>query len=293
MRTRRFTGIASAATLTALLLIAGSGRARAQDRAAPDPVLLARLRAYASRYVDTMTSVVAHEHFVQNVTVSRSAPKSLELRSDVLMLRLPGEPQAVWFRDVYEADGRRVRDRDQRLFRLLDSTTAGRLDVARRIAAESVRFNLGRVPRTTNVPDLVFDYLLAPASHVTLTASGETTIARRRVTVLRFQEKGSPSIVRSPSGRDVQARGRLWIEPDTTAVVRSEVILGDMQASNTTIVDFEEHPRLAVRVPARMDESYRAPGEFGRGTATYSDVRVFGVATSEQIKKPPPAAGRP
>lgn len=289
----RLTWFARATALAVLLVFTGSAGLRAQARGAPDPGLLDGLRAYASRYAETITSVVAHEHFVQSVTIARSAPKSMELRADVLMLRLPGEPQPVWFRDVYEVDGRKVRDRDERLFRLLELPAAGRLDAARRIAAESARYNLGRVPRTTNVPDLVFDYVLAPAGHLGLTVSGEATIDRQRVVVLKFVEKGSPSIVRSPSGRDVQARGRLWIAADTAAVVRSEVILGDMQANNTTTVEFAEHPRLPVRVPARMDERYRAPGELGRGIATYSDVRVFGVATTEQIRKPPPAAARP
>ncbi len=260
----------------------------AQSREIPDPPLLERVRAYAAHYLATMTSVVAHERFEQNISDRRNRSRSVDLRSDVLTLRLPGSGEPVWFRDVYEVDGRPVRDREQRLLRLLESNAPGALDAMRTIAAESARFNLGRVPRTTNVPDLVFSYLVAPPGHVALSSPRTATLAGQRLIVLRFEEAGTPTVVRTASGGDTAGRGRIWVEPATGDVVRSEVILGDVRSSATTIVDFVRHPRIAVRIPGRMEETYRTPSEYGVGTATYTDVRTFDVTTSEQIKKPPP-----
>lgn len=40
-------------------------------------------------------------------------------------------------------------------------------------------------------------------------------------------------------------------------------------------------------MPGRMEERYRAPGEVVVGTATYTNLRIFGVVTTEQVRKPP------
>lgn len=277
----------------ATLCLLRGGAVHAQGTDAPAAALPDRVLAYASRYVETMQSVVAHEHYVQSLTARRATPRSTELRSDVLMLRLPGTRESIWFRDVYDVDGRKVRDREDRLLRLLESNAPGRLDDLRRIAAEGARFNLGGVPRTTNVPDLVFAYLTAGAGHVKLSAPKDARIRGQRLSVLRFEEAGTPSIVRGTAGRDLPAHGRIWVEPETGALVRSEVILGDTYSTSTTTVEFTAHPRVVVRVPGRMDETFRTPTEFGVGAATYTDVRVFGVSATEQIRKPPPGEPRP
>lgn len=285
---RRSCSIGPPAALVVMLSLHAGGGLLAQSGKGPDPAQQQRVRTYALHYLATMTSVVAHEHYVQNLSERRMAPRSVVLRSDVLMLRPPGSGGPVWFRDVYEVDGRPVRDREHRLLRLLESNAPGSIDAMRTIAAESSRFNLGRVPRTTNVPDLIFSYLVAPPGHVTLSSPKDVTLAGLRVTMLRFEEVGTPSVVRSASGRDTLGRGRIWVEPDTGVLVRSEVILGDVSSSVTTTVDFVPHPRVSVRIPDRMEETYRTPGEFGFSKATYTDVRIFGVITGEQIKKPPP-----
>lgn len=276
--------------LWALVLAAPAVRAAAAQGPVTDTDagLVARLRAYAARYAETMVSVVAHERYVQSLTARRATPRTTELRADVLSLRLPGGGPPIWFRDVYEVDGRAVRDREQRLLRLLESNAPGRLDDLRRIAAEGARFNLGSVPRTTNVPDLVFGYLIAGASHLKLSPAREAKVDGQPVRVIRFEEAGTPTVVRGTAGRDAPARGRLWVEPGTGVLVRSEVILGDTTSSSTTTVEFVADARVPVRVPRRMDETFRTPTEYGTGTATYTDVRVFGVSTTEQIKKPPP-----
>lgn len=289
MRARiRLPDDARVAVLLAVLVAAVVTRDQPLRAQSADAALAERVRAYASRYVETMQSVVAHEQYEQSLTARRATPRSSTLRSDVLSLRVPGTREPVWFRDVYEVDGRKVRDREDRLLRLLESNAPGRLDDLRRIAAEGARFNLGSVPRTTNVPDLVFAYLTASPAQVTLSSPKDATIRGERVALLRFDEVGTPTIVRGTAGRDLPARGRVWVEPATGVLVRGEVTLGDSYSTSTTTVDFVPHPRVAVRVPSRMDETFRTPTEFGIGTATYTDVRVFGVSATEQIRKPPP-----
>ena len=66
----------------------------------------------------------------------------------------------VWvgYRDTFEVDGQPVRDRDERLQRLLRSGAVGQ---AKRIAEENARFNLGEdlISRTVNVPTFAFELL--------------------------------------------------------------------------------------------------------------------------------------
>ena len=161
-----------------------------------------------------------------------------------------------------------------------------------RIAAESARFNLGSVQRTINVPDFAFAYLVAPPERVELRAARDDRIAGQTVRVLRFREMGQPTIVRTPQGRDSPASDRLWVQPASGAVVRAEVYLGDVRWHATTTVDFPADSRVPVLVPAKMVEEYRSPGEFVFGTATSTDVRVFGGTSREQLRKPPPAMAR-
>jgi hypothetical protein len=65
----------------------------------------------------------------------------------------------ITFRDVLTVNKRPVRDREERLLKLLQSPEASALAQARRIAQESARFNLGQITRTMNVPDMALEYL--------------------------------------------------------------------------------------------------------------------------------------
>jgi hypothetical protein len=87
-------------------------------------------------------------------------PRHLErvLRSDYALTRAFDKDAWVGYRDTFEVDGRPVRDREDRLQRLLSSDAPAS---AARIASESARFNLGNsiVTRNVNVPTLVLEML--------------------------------------------------------------------------------------------------------------------------------------
>jgi hypothetical protein len=86
-----------------------------QRKRDPDlDLALARLFAYADAYERQYSMLVAEEDYRQ------SAPKGgLRLRSDLLLVRPTPVEEWVSFRDVFEVDGRPVRDREERLRRLL------------------------------------------------------------------------------------------------------------------------------------------------------------------------------
>lgn len=265
--------------------------------------LLPRIHAYVERFQRELPSIVAEEHYVQVATNTNPAtgdeiasgrldtlPSGKRvLRSDVLMISGPGANGWVLFRDVFEVDGQRIRDREDRLLALLQSPNADALAQARRLAAESSRYNLGRVQRTTNLPDSALLYLrAASASRMQFDAPrAASPVDGAETVVIRFREIGRPTIITSMRGTNVPATGQVWVHAATGAIVKTEFKLSDMSTDGVFVVDFAFDEPSGLRLPARMTERYTSPNEDVRATAQYSNVRRFNVSTNETLRKPP------
>src|SRR5262249_12972874 len=105
------------------------------------------------------------EEYVQDVWASSALGTSTtrtglphvrhrELKSDLLLVRPVGADRWIQFRDVFDVDGRPVRDRNERLIKLFISPSSSTANQADQIAAESSRYNIGNLQRTVNVPVL-------------------------------------------------------------------------------------------------------------------------------------------
>jgi len=162
--TRRLTHVFAIAAL-----LAGGWSAAAQSTSAP-PVsgLIARVTDYVRDYERRFSALVAEERYVQLLEVRSSQggiggtlsqanpgggmPSSREgrvrrvLKSDFLIARLE---EGGWmpFRDVYEVDGSRVADRNDRLARLFLKPGTSAVEQATGIMAERFRHNLGTTGR--------------------------------------------------------------------------------------------------------------------------------------------------
>ena len=110
-----------------VLVVAAAGAAAAQAPAV-DP-LLDKVSDYVAAYERTFVGVVAEETYRQEVKPARagtdargfpieSRSQRRDLKSDVLLVRAPAGDRWMQFRDVYEVDGRAVRDRPERLAKL-------------------------------------------------------------------------------------------------------------------------------------------------------------------------------
>jgi hypothetical protein len=226
---------------------------------------------------------------VQNATyTARNAVEHQVTTAELVMVRLHAAEGWVAFRDVLTVNKRPVRDREQRLLKLLQSPEPSALAQARRIAQESARFNLGRLTRTMNVPNMALEYLqTGHAARIRFAQLRDDTIDGRPVVVLRFEELAGPSLIRNMAGRDLLARGRVWAEPGSGAIVRTELLVEDRLSKGTCTVDFGLEPRLGIHVPIKMTERYRTSVETIDAVARYSDFRSFRVSTSETVTKPP------
>ena len=105
--------------------------------------------------------MVAEEQYIQSVRQASGFAAAIRDASCGPISCWSNVPGQGWtpFRDVFEADGRAVRDRQDRLTSLfLSGTTAGAIEQARRIMDEGSRYNIGGGTRNINVPTLALMY---------------------------------------------------------------------------------------------------------------------------------------
>ena len=266
-------------TAAALVLLATTASLPTLDQ------VLARAGAYVMSFARELAGIVGEEHYVQEATAERT-----ELRSDLLLVRVGGALGYEQYRDVFEVDGRPVRDRAERISALLNAPAGSADDLRRRIIDENARFNIGDIMRTMNVPLLVLEFL-APKNQYrfkfkrvtdrvprTFTRESTPTAAFRvstEVWVVEYQEREPATMIRTAEGRDLPSRGRVWVEPDTGRVLMTELLSENRELRATVDVSFQSEPLLGLLVPVEMRERYdgRRNGSRIDATATYSNFR--------------------
>jgi hypothetical protein len=112
--------------------------------------VLARAAGYVETFQQQLSGIVAEETYLQEIVPPRdnggssmaaAGPRRRRLRSDLLLVRPEGADTWTQFRDVFEVDGRPVRDRDERLAKLFLSPDASGAAQIQRIREESARYN--------------------------------------------------------------------------------------------------------------------------------------------------------
>jgi hypothetical protein len=253
---------------------------------APVPPKLVPILALAGRYVvgygSAFSKVVAQEDYRQDYPEPHR-PLMRYSHADLVFVTLPGPIPWATFRDVYEVDGNKVRDRGSRLEKLfVESSGRDAAAQANAILAESSRFNLGPIQRTVNIPTLALLFLHPDnQGRFAFEDKGRGKVAGVDAVQIGFTERARPTVVGCKpggnealgdvpaggrvwvdreterwmkttvagcaSGGDVPASGRVWIEPETGAVLRTEVLY-----------DFTlEKPLQEKRVHARVVTEYR------------------------------------
>ena len=262
-----------------MLAIAGAARPCAAQAPALDEVL-DRAGRYVSSYAEQFASVVSEERSVQrNQSNYFSGGNNREILSDFLVVRVPATSTWIGFRDVFEVNGVKVRDREDRLLKLFVETPAGAMQQAQRLADESARYNLGDLKRNFNLPTTALFFLL-PASQWRLRFKQAGSEIRDGVPywILHGEEWQSPTFIHTTAGRDVRVTAEFWVDPASGRVVRSEMRLTD-PVRLTITVDYHPDDKLEMWVPHEMNESYEQGATRIKCVATYSKFRRFQVNT--------------
>lgn len=282
---------------------------RPQTQAALADVLQ-RAGAYVVAFQHQLAGIVAEERYVQDAFVPPQKPllfartEHRELRSDLLLIKPPTVKDWIQFRDVFEVDGLAVRDRDERLLKLLLNPTATGNAQIERILDEGARYNVGTILRNINVPVVPLLYLnpgnqkrfqfrrasdRRPVIGAPTPASAPPDGVFRvdaEVWVIEYEEKDRPTFIRTTARKSLPSKGRFWIEPDTGRVLMTELVLKDRDVNAIIDVSYQSEPLLGFLVPIEMRERY--DGRFDRsrieGVATYGRFRHFQVDTTETFQ---------
>jgi uncharacterized protein YbaR (Trm112 family) len=287
--------------LAALILVLAAGVVRAgQD--VPLETVLARAADYVGSYHKGLRGVVAEETYSQNMTSTRSGTggrsrinrDGRRLRADLLLVQLPNEDRWMQFRDVFEVDGKPVRDRDQRLYKLFVNAKPDAQAQAETLQQESARYNLGPVLRTINIPVMalyIFDrnihagveYKYGDAGNIKKFAD---LAPAESVALIEFKETTKDTLVKGENGREVPAHGRAWIDKTNGRILQTELIALDTAIRAQITVTYKQQDGIPVLVPDEMRETYNIQRSDTRidGRAKYSRFRQFTVTTTEKPK---------
>jgi outer membrane lipoprotein-sorting protein len=288
----------------ALLLIAllVATAVAADDRPSLQAIL-ARVSDYVVRYENTIQGIVAEEHYVQDSDkADRPFVTHRELKSDLLLVRADGPNFGyVQFRDVFEVDGDAVRDRSDRLTKLFLNPSLSSRRQAAELMNESSRYNIGSIERNVNVPlvalmlldpmyQMRFKYSVSSEHKGTprgLPKSPAFTLAADAWEI-DFEEVVTPTVIRGDDYQDAKSHGRIWVDPDTSQVLLTELVVEAKTVRSTFRVSFRSEPVAGLLVPVEMRETYTAKKRFYtlEGTATYSNFRQFSVTTVESVGEP-------
>jgi hypothetical protein len=262
-------------------------------------VVLGRAADYVARFVEAFSNVVATERYTQEVLQPgqrqpfpgvRPPNSYRELSSDFLLLKVGGPFEWRPYRDVFEVDGRPVRDRDDRLARLFLDPSQSALQLAARIALESSRYNIGLTRRTINTPVLAILFLQRHIQpRFTFTAGRPDRALGDGVWTVEYREHARPTVIRGlteDDDVDLPASGRFWIDVDTGRVARTELILSGLRMRANLTTTFQDDARFGMAVPVGMREEYGLEHAIVRGTATYDNFRRFEVTTQTTAGAP-------
>jgi hypothetical protein len=271
----------------ACALAAASGGLQAQSEVG---AIVDRATAYVDEFQRRFGSMVTEERYEQSVQEAmaigaRTRPQfeRVVLVSDFLLVQVPGEGWMP-FRDVFERNGQKVRDREERLARLfLNGSSRSSVDQARQIMLEGARYNIGTIERTINLPTLPLVYL-TPAHRDRFTFELGKRDAQDG-TEVEYREVKGPTYISTRGARDIPSTGRFWVDEATGAIRRTELDAVDSTVEAHIKVTYRMDDGLGLWVPVRMEERYRDRRTTAevRGVATYSRFRKFQVSTSEEV----------
>jgi hypothetical protein len=223
-----------------------------------------------------------------NIAASTGAPKTTDqkLVSEIALVQNAASIGGwLAYRDVIEVDGKAVPDRRDRLQALFKERLPD-LEAAKKIAAESARYNVGPVTRTFNVPtSTLFFFDPVHLSRFTFQRAGSERIDGVDTVKVDFDETHKPSMIMTSTGADIPAAGTLWINPADGSVVRTRLVIGQYRGARSRAeieVTYRRDDTLGMLVPARMVERYITPTASINGDATYADFKRF--QTSATIK---------
>lgn len=243
--------------------------------------VLKRAAGYVETQIALLPQLVAEERSTQRFRPRVRGDVDPILRnthSDFAWVKLEGMREALGVREVVEVDGKAV-GTGEMLQRLLRSPAGDRRALVQYILDQSATHNLAPGSRNFNIPTFALFVLLRDMQprfswrHEPDQSSGAFVVS--------FKEQERPTYIRGPGNQPVFSRGRIWIEPATGVVTRTELraqvhdVGDDYYATYFLAVDFAIDQSLGLTLPRRMLERYETRAAVVTGQAEYVNYRRF------------------
>ena len=239
--------------------------------------LIDRASRYVQAYETSFFVLAMDEEYVQwlerptnpGTNLSRSNPgggmvaphhdSRQIVKADYLLVQ--AGPGRGWlpFRDVLSVNGKEIAFAEDRLLRLFRAGAPDALDAATALHQASKKHDIGNVTRTINIPMLGM-MLLHPSvrERFTFKHEGDESLQGRYVERISYRESARPTLIKTTRGKDLALTGRMWIEPSSGVVVKTETIAADPIVRAQVAVTFRRDAELGIWVPERMEEYYKA-----------------------------------
>ena len=266
---------------------AEADQATESDKSPELAMALDRVFEYVQAYESQYSALVAEEDYEQ-----LAGQRSVRLRSDFLLVNQESSEGWVCFRDVFEVDGKPVRDRADRLKALFLEPGSDAFAQLARIKEESARYNIGSIDRNINLPLFLMQFLRAEnRTRCRFKIAGRPESGGVRTWRIEFTEQARPTIITDRQDRDVPASGSFLVEQNTGAITETVLRIANRDYSTEIVARFSLNPALGMWVPSEMHEVYRTTrlpasrpeSAILKGTARYSNFRRFQVLTDAVI----------
>lgn len=276
--TRRVKGEGRAALITAwIAALSAAGLTQPADTSTRSVV--ARAADYVREYQRQLTSVVADEHYVQDVLAQvprdEQGPRSRAMQGEVFFMFAPSGRTWMAIRDVMSADGRPLADRPdvQAALRTLPAR-----EVAGAMKKHNSRLNLGRIYRNFNEPTL--SLLVLDDEHRSRFSFDRKRLEQadgQALVTVAFVEKESPTLIVDLEHGRVLSRGELLIEA-ATGRVRRAMLTARIQDTKVLLeTTYAPDDRLGIWVPSVFREQYEygvaATDSLSPNRAEYEQIR--------------------
>ena len=261
----RMKAVRALAVLVAAVLLPVSVHAQK----APSVADVVRAAAdYLASYTPRISGVTLEEEFTLLEVSGGRLGLSQRIASDFVLLNLNGTVAAL--RDPFAVDTNPLRERTPRLTTLLQNPTGATWRRAQEHAAESRRDFLDELIVRLAEPELTLQFV-APENQprVTYKIDGRKKLGDVETVVLRFQEIKTkpPAYILQTPGNAI-SNGKLWIDPATGRVHRTELSMQSDSESVHVVVEYARDAALDLWLPSSMTGTFDATERVGTGMNT-------------------------
>ncbi len=221
---------------------------------------------YISTYASKLSGVTLQEEYTLLDVSGGRIVYSRRISSDLVLLDLNG--RVVGLRDPFAVDANALRERTPRITTVLARPSQATWQRAQDYANESLRYFQDEIIIRLNDPTLALRFVDPDHDmRSTFKIDGKKKIEGIETVGLAFQETkvkppATPNYV-LPTPGNAWARGKLWVEPATGRVLRTELSMQSDTETARITVEYSHDAELDLFLPASMTDTYEVSERSG------------------------------